>query len=147
MFDFIFYSLLKNSKIVEAFPTILQKTEDLGSFAELYGNYILDATIKKGVKYMSEKASDVIFVGNKPPMSYVLAIITAFSSEGQKEITLKARGQAITTAVDCAEIARNRFIKELTVKNIKIDTVEMPPREGENRSRMVSTMEITLAKP
>jgi hypothetical protein len=23
---------------------------------------------------MSEKASDVIFVGNKPPMSYVLAI-------------------------------------------------------------------------
>ena len=49
---------------------------------------------------MSEKDSDVIFVGNKPPMSYVLAIITAFSGGSQKEITLKARGQAITTAVD-----------------------------------------------
>ncbi|MEM3881581.1 MAG: RNA-binding protein, partial [Candidatus Bathyarchaeia archaeon] len=46
---------------------------------------------------MAEK-SDVIFVGNKPPMSYVLAIITAFSSGNAKEITLKARGQAITTA-------------------------------------------------
>ncbi len=94
---------------------------------------------------MSEKASDVIFVGNKPPMSYVLAIITAFSGS-QKEITLKARGQAITTAVDCAEIARNRFLKDLKVSKIAIGTVEMPPREGENRSRMVSTLEITLTK-
>ena len=102
---------------------------------------------KKGVNiYMSEKASDVIFVGNKPPMSYVLAIITAFSSGTQKEITLKARGQAITTAVDVAEITRSRFIKDLKVTKIAIGTAEMPPREGENRSRMVSTIEITLTK-
>jgi DNA-binding protein Alba len=90
--------------------------------------------------------SDVIFVGNKPPMSYVLAIITAFSSGNAKQITLKARGQAITTAVDVAEIARNRFMKDLKVSNITIGTAEMPPREGENKSRMVSTMEITLTK-
>ena len=95
---------------------------------------------------MTEKTSDVIFVGNKPPMSYVLAIITAFSGS-QKEITLKARGQAITTAVDCAEITRSRFLKDLKVTKVSIGTVEMPPREGENRSRMVSTMEITLTKP
>ncbi|MGB9914485.1 MAG: DNA-binding protein Alba [Candidatus Bathyarchaeales archaeon] len=90
--------------------------------------------------------NSVIFVGNKPPMSYVLAIITAFSSGNAKEITLKARGQAITTAVDVAEIARNRFMKDLKVSNITIGTAEMPPREGENKSRMVSTMEITLTK-
>ena len=63
-----------------------------------------------------------------------------------KEVTLKARGQAITTAVDVAEIARNRFVKDLKVSKIAIGTVEMPPREGENKSRMVSTMEITLVK-
>ena len=63
---------------------------------------------------MTENA-DVIFVGNKPPMSYVLAIITSLSAGNLKEITLKARGQAITTAVDVAEIARNRFIKDLKV--------------------------------
>lgn len=90
--------------------------------------------------------ADVVFVGNKPPMSYVLAIITSFSSGSSKEITLKARGQAITTAVDVAEITRNRFITDLKVKNIAIGTVEMPPREGQNRSRMVSTMEITMSK-
>jgi DNA-binding protein len=90
--------------------------------------------------------ADVVFVGNKPPMSYVLAIITSFSSGSSKEITLKARGQAITTAVDVAEITRNRFITDLKVKNIAIGTVEMPPREGQNKSRMVSTMEITMSK-
>ena len=94
---------------------------------------------------MADK-SDVIFVGNKPPMSYVLAIITAFSQGNPKEITLKARGQAITTAVDTAEITRSRFLKDLTVSKIAIGTAEMPPREGENRSRMVSTIEITLTK-
>jgi DNA-binding protein len=94
---------------------------------------------------MAEK-QDVIFVGNKPPMNYVLAIITAFSGGSAKEITLKARGQAITTAVDVAEITRSRFMKDLKVDNIAIGTAEMPPREGENRSRMVSTIEITLAK-
>jgi len=92
------------------------------------------------------KNSDVIFVGNKPPMNYVLAIITALSSGVTREITLKARGQAITTAVDAAEIARNRFVKELRVAKISIGTAEMPPREGETKSRMVSTMEITLKK-
>ena len=101
----------------------------------------------KGGKEMTENANaDVIFVGNKPPMSYVLAIITSLSSGNSKEITLKARGQAITTAVDVAEIARNRFVKDLKVTKIAIGTAEMPPREGENKSRMVSTMEITLSK-
>ena len=90
--------------------------------------------------------SDVIFVGNKPPMSYVLAVITSFSQSNINETTLKARGQAITTAVDVAEITRSRFLKDLKVTKIAIGTAEMPPREGENRSRMVSTIEITLTK-
>jgi DNA-binding protein len=95
---------------------------------------------------LTQKTNDVIFVGNKPPMSYVLAIITAFSSGNQKEVTLKARGQAITTTVDVAEITRNRFMKDLKLTKIAIGKVEMLPREGESKSRMVSTMEITLKK-
>jgi DNA-binding protein len=100
---------------------------------------------QKGVNKMTANA-DVIFVGNKPPMSYVLAIITSLSQSNLNAITLKARGQAITTAVDVAEITRNRFVKDLKVSKIAIGTVEMPPREGENKSRMVSTMEITMSK-
>jgi len=94
---------------------------------------------------MAEK-SGVVFIGSKPPMNYVLAIITNLSASNANEITLKARGRAITTAVDVAEIARSRFIKDLKVSKISIGTEELAAREGENRSRMVSTMEITLTK-
>jgi DNA-binding protein len=101
---------------------------------------------KKTVKKPMEKKPDVIFIGNKPPMSYVMAVMTAVSSGAIAEITLKARGKAITTAVDVAEITTNRFMKDLKVTAIGIGTEEMPPREGENRARMVSTMEIKLTK-
>ena len=101
---------------------------------------------KKTAAKPAEKKPEVIFIGNKPPMSYVMAVITAMSSGTIDEIMLKARGKAITTAVDVAEITRNRFIKDLKVTSIGIGTEEMPPREGDNRARMVSTMEIKLSK-
>ena len=94
---------------------------------------------------MAER-SGIVFVGNKIPMDYVMAIITGMSANNAKEITLKARGQAIATAVDAAEITRNRFLKDLKVSKIAIGTEEMPAREGETRSRMVSTIEIVLTK-
>jgi DNA-binding protein len=89
---------------------------------------------------------NVIYVGRKPPMNYVLGIITNFSGSNTKEVTLKARGQAITTAIDAVEITRRRFMKELNIGKITIGTEEMPPREGEGRARMVSTIEITLTR-
>ena len=103
-------------------------------------------TPQKTIRKTTEKKPDVIFIGNKPPMSYVMAVITALSSGAINEVTLKARGRAITTAVDVAEITTNRFIKDLKVKAIEIGTEEMLPREGEKRSRNVSTLEIKLAK-
>lgn len=107
----------------------------------------LHATInnKRGDRKMAEK-SGIVFVGSKPAMSYVLAVITSLSASNAKEITLKARGRAITTAVDVAEITRSRFLKDLKISKISIGTEEMPPREGGDRARMVSTMEIKLTK-
>ena len=94
---------------------------------------------------MAEKSA-IVFIGSKPPMDYVLAVMTRLSAGDAKEVVLKARGKAITTAVDVAEITRNRFLKDLKVSKIAIGTEEMPAREGENRARMVSTLEITLTK-
>jgi archaea-specific DNA-binding protein len=94
---------------------------------------------------MSEK-SGVVFIGSKMPMDYVLAVITRLSAGDAKEVILKARGRAITTAVDVAEITRNRFLKDLKINKISIGTEEMPAREGESRARMVSIIEITLTK-
>jgi len=97
------------------------------------------------VRVMSSEPK-IIFVGSKPPMSYVLGIIMSFAGPNVKEVTLKARGQAINTAVDAAEIVRHRFMKELDVSKISIGTEEMPPREGESRNRNISTIEIVLTQ-
>ena len=85
---------------------------------------------------------NTIFIGRKPPMNYVLAVITCFNTPDIKEVTLKARGQAITTAVDVAEITRSRFMKDLKVSKINIGTDAVQQEEG--RTRNVSTIEITL---
>jgi DNA-binding protein Alba len=90
--------------------------------------------------------SKTLFIGNKPPMNYVLAVIADLSGTGAQEIIVKARGRAITTAVDVSEIARNRYIKNLKVSKIIIGSQIMPPREGESRARTVSTIEIYLQK-
>ncbi len=86
---------------------------------------------------------NIIYVGQKPPMSYVLAVVTQFQSGGSDEVVIKARGRAISTAVDAAEITRNRFIKDAEVKDIKIGT-ESITNEEEGRTSNVSSIEIIL---
>jgi DNA-binding protein len=76
-------------------------------------------------------------------MNYVLATLTQFN-EGAEEVAIKARGRAISRAVDVAEIVRNRFLPNVTVKSIKIDTEELDSEQG--RKVNVSTIEIVLAK-
>ena len=88
-------------------------------------------------------AENVVFVGIKPVMNYVLAVITQFN-EGGHEVTLKARGKAISRAVDVAEIVRNRFLQGTAVQNILIGTEEVQTESGEKIN--VSTMEIVLGK-
>ena len=88
--------------------------------------------------------SNIVYIGRKPPMSYVMAVITSFTGSDAKDITLKARGRSITTAVDAAEITRRKFMKELNVSKITIGTEEIQQEEGGTRN--VSTIEITLTR-
>ena len=95
-------------------------------------------------KTTEERKTDenVIYVGQKPPMSYVLAVITQFQGSGSDEVVIKARGRSISTAVDTAEIVRNRFMKDAKIKDIKISTESLTNEEGRNSN--VSSMEIIL---
>jgi DNA-binding protein len=90
------------------------------------------------------KDVNTVFIGQKPTMNYVLAVITNFNSSNTKEVTIKARGQAISTAVDVAEIVRNKFMKDLNVSKITIDTEGIQQQEGGTRN--VSTIEIKLTR-
>ena len=91
------------------------------------------------------KPENTIFVGNKPAMTYVLAIMTCFNENKAKEVRICARGRAISTAVDVAELTRNRFMSDLNVKSIVTSTEQVVRREGGGVAN-VSAIEITLAK-
>lgn len=84
---------------------------------------------------------NVVYIGKKPTMNYVLAVVTQFNN-GEKNVILKARGQSISKAVDIEEIVKNRFIKDLKYE-VKISTERI---KGEDRESNVSSIEIILKK-
>jgi archaea-specific DNA-binding protein len=86
---------------------------------------------------------NVVLIGKKPPMNYVLAVVTQFNN-GAKSVKIRARGNAISRAVDVAEISRNRFVTDAKVNLIAIGSEELSNEDG-TRSK-VSSIEITLAK-
>lgn len=100
---------------------------------------------KKKTETPKRKRADdnVVYVGRKPTMSYVLAVITQFT-DGLKEVHVKARGRSISRAVDVSEIVRNRFLGDVKVKSIDIGTEERVVEEGNKIN--VSTIDISLVK-
>ncbi|MCW4038297.1 MAG: DNA-binding protein Alba [Candidatus Bathyarchaeota archaeon] len=87
---------------------------------------------------------NVVYIGRKPVMSYVLAVMTHLNRPDATEVVLKARGNAITTAVDTAEVTRRRFMETLQIDKIDVGTEELTQQDG--RTRAVSTIEITLKR-
>ena len=103
-----------------------------------------EETTEKGTTEEKRTDENVIYVGKKPPMSYVLAVVTQFNS-GSAEVVIKARGRSISTAVDTAEIVRNRFVTDAELIDVKIGT-EVITNEEEGRTSNVSSIEIYLIK-
>ena len=86
-----------------------------------------------------------VFIGNKPFMNYVTAVVMQFTTKGTPEVIVKARGKFISRAVDVVEVAAKRFLdNNVNVKDIKINSEEFTNKEG--RDVRVSNIEITLAK-
>ena len=86
---------------------------------------------------------NIVYIGRKPVMNYCLAVLTSLNQESGT-VTLKARGRAISTAVDVAEVTRNRFMEDLKVEGIQIGTEELESPTGGLKN--VSTMTIVLRK-
>ncbi|MBI2084091.1 MAG: DNA-binding protein Alba [Candidatus Aenigmarchaeota archaeon] len=93
---------------------------------------------------MAEKASEnVVYVGQKPSMAYVLGVMTQMSN-GQNQIFIKARGRSISKAVDVAEIVRRKFAKDARISNIEIGTEEKALENGQKVN--ISTISISIGK-
>jgi DNA-binding protein len=95
---------------------------------------------------MTEQKSDdnVIFVGAKAPMNYVIAILTEFKKN--REVIIKARGRTIGKAVEAAEIVRKKFLTSVEVIEIKIDTEHIIDNKTQ-RPMDIPSIEIYLAIP
>jgi DNA-binding protein len=87
---------------------------------------------------------NVVFIGQKPVMNYVIACLTFFNTGGGNKVCVKARGMAISRAVDTIEVLRRSFVKDLKIADIKIGTEEVTGEQG--RRSNVSTIEITVTK-
>ncbi len=86
---------------------------------------------------------NVVLIGKKPAMNYVLAVVTQFNG-GAKSVKVRARGNAISRAVDVAEISRHRFVTDTHVGQIEINSEELSNEDG--TISKVSSIEITLTK-
>jgi DNA-binding protein len=89
-----------------------------------------------------KKDDNIVYIGNKPTMTYVTAIMTQFAS-GRPDVRIKARGKVISKAVDVAEIVRNKFIQDAKIKNISIGTQEI--QDGDEKIN-VSVIEILMGR-
>jgi len=82
-----------------------------------------------------------IYIGSKPVLNYVTALLTALQRE--PSVNILARGRAISSAIDVVEVCKRSFLKGLNVENISIGTEQM----GEGGDlRNVSTIQIKLTK-
>jgi archaea-specific DNA-binding protein len=90
-------------------------------------------------------SENTVLIGAKPVMNYVLACITLFHS-GAKEISVKARGRAISRAIDVVEVVRRRFLPDVKVKSVGIGTDQLAPREEGTGLTNVSSIEIVLQR-
>ncbi len=92
---------------------------------------------------LSGVPANTVLIGKKPLMAYATAIVMQ-ANTGGGDISVKARGRAISKAVDVVEVVRRRFFEgKLEVNDVLIGT-EVISSEGQSRN--VSTIEIKLKK-
>jgi len=86
---------------------------------------------------------DVIFVGTKPILTYVAATLTQLST--RHTVTIKARGQRITQAVDVSQMIVKRMnTVGYVVSDVRILSDSLTSQDGKLRN--VSTIEIDITK-
>ena len=86
---------------------------------------------------------NLVRIGKKPVMNYVTACVTLFNS-GNGEVMVRARGQAIETAIDTVQMLRHSFLKNVLIKSVNVGSEEVTRFDGTRGN--ISTIEITLSQ-
>lgn len=91
---------------------------------------------------MQSENKNLVIIGKKATMNYVIACLTLFNS-GKKDVIIKARGKPISRAIETVEMLRKSFIKNLKINNILIGSQDYTLM---GKQRSISTIEISLSK-
>jgi DNA-binding protein len=83
-----------------------------------------------------------IYVGSKPILAYVTAVVTSLSRSDS--VNVMARGRAISSAVDVVEVTKRSFLTDIVIDGIEIGTERLGEAGAE---RNVSTISIKLSRP
>jgi len=87
---------------------------------------------------------NIIFVGNKAPMNYVVAVLTEFKKSD--EVVIKARGRSISKAVETALLVRKKFLNDAEIIEIKVD-LESIIDDKTQKPMDIPAIEIYMATP
>ncbi len=93
---------------------------------------------------MADDQDNTVYIGSKPAMSYVLAVVTQFEEEEYDEVRLKARGKTTATAIDVAEMAKNKFLDDIAVADVEIGTDTVTTDDDEEMN--LSSIQINLVR-
>ena len=100
---------------------------------------------KPVAKPRTARDKNTVFIGTKPFMNYVTAVVMQFTIQNSGEVMIKSRGKFISKAVDVAEVVKRRFMSgQIDVADVIIGSESFENKEG--RQVSVSTIEIKLAK-
>jgi len=89
------------------------------------------------------RMENIVYIGKKPTMNYVLAVVTQFNN-GMNEVIIKARGNAISRAVDVKEIIINKFLPNVKERSMTTSSEQLTNEDGTRST--VSAIQIVLAK-
>lgn len=109
----------------------------------LYFSNVLISEMSTGNAKSDLKASNAVFIGKKPLMTYVTATLVQLANE--PIVVIKARGKSITRAVDVAQI----IVKRMDALGYKVSLVNIGSevvKSDDGRARNVSTVEISISR-
>lgn len=86
---------------------------------------------------------NTIYVGRKHVMAYAIAVVTQFN-QGAGNVHLKARGKAISKAIDVTQIVKNKFLPSVEISEFKASTEQLLSEDG--RQTNVSSLDLMLKK-
>src|SRR5213593_2086551 len=88
-----------------------------------------------------EEEPNVVRIGKKPIMNYVVACMTLLNT-GVSDVMVRGRGQSITKAVEVVDMLRRALMKNIRIHSVDIGTEEVKREDGSTTS--LSMIEIIV---